>query len=50
MKELANEFKVKFKCLGENTEKYKAFPIKIEKEIKNMIIMVMRILQLFPKK
>ena len=25
MRELANEFKSKFECFGENTEKYKTF-------------------------
>ena len=34
MKELANEFKDKFECLGENTETQKALPVPIEKEIK----------------
>ena len=33
IKELANEFQEKFKCLGENTEKYKTFSIPIEKEV-----------------
>ena len=31
MKELANEFKIKFECLRENTEKYKTFSLPIEK-------------------
>ena len=33
MKELANEFKGKFECLGENTEKYKPFSVPIEIEV-----------------
>ena len=33
MKELANEFQGRFKCLGENTEKYKTFHVPIEKEV-----------------
>ena len=36
MKELANEFKSKFECLEENTEKYKTFSVLIEKEIKRV--------------
>ena len=32
IKELANDFEGKFECLGENTEKYKKFPIPLEKE------------------
>ena len=32
MKELAKEFKGKFECLGENTEKYITFSVPIEKE------------------
>ena len=31
MKELAKEFKGKFECLGENTEKYITFSVPIEK-------------------
>ena len=31
MKELANELKGQFGCLGENTEKYKTFSVSIEK-------------------
>ena len=34
MKEFANEFKGKFECLGENTEKYITFSVLMEKEIK----------------
>ena len=36
MKELEDEFKVKFDCLVENTEKYKKFSVPIEKEIKKI--------------
>ena len=32
IKELAKEFKSKFECLGENTEKYITFSVPIEKE------------------
>ena len=32
MKELAEEFKGQFECLGENTEKYITFSIQIKKE------------------
>ena len=31
IKELANEFEGKFKCLGENTEKCKTFSVQIKK-------------------
>ena len=47
MKVLANEFKGQFECFRENTEKHKTFSVAIEKEIKKLIKMVMRILQLF---
>ena len=33
IKELAEEFKEKFTCLGENTEKYITFTVSIEKEV-----------------
>ena len=33
MKELAEEFKKQFTCLGKNTEKYITFTIPIEKEV-----------------
>ena len=33
IKELANEFKEQFECLGEITEKCKTFSIPIEKEV-----------------
>ena len=36
MKELEDEFKVKFDCLVENTEKYENFSVPIEKEIKKI--------------
>ena len=32
IKELAEEFKGKFKCLGENMEKHISFPVPIKKE------------------
>ena len=38
IKELANKFKRKFECLGENTEKYGTFSVPIEKEVTKMII------------
>ena len=33
MKELSEEFKKQFSCLGEITEKYVTFPVPIEKEV-----------------
>ena len=33
IKELAEEFKKQFTCLGENTEKYISFTILIEKKV-----------------
>ena len=33
IKELAEEFKKQFTCLGENTEKYINFTVPIEKEV-----------------
>ena len=33
IKELAEEFEKQFICLGENTEKYIAFTVPIEKEV-----------------
>ena len=33
IKELAQEFENQFTCLGQNTEKYLAFSIPIEKEV-----------------
>ena len=33
IKQLAEEFKGKFECLGENTEKYNIFSVPIEKEV-----------------
>ena len=35
IKELAEEFKCKFECLGENTEKYVSFSVPIKKEHDN---------------
>ena len=37
MKELANEFKGQFECLGENTEKYNTFSSPIEKETRKVV-------------
>ena len=39
MKELAEEFKKQFTCLGENTEKYITFTVPIEKEVTRIIKM-----------
>ena len=36
VKELVNEVKGKFECLGENTQKYKPFSVPIEKEVTNI--------------
>ena len=33
IKELVNKFEGQFECLGESTEKYKAFSVPIEKEV-----------------
>ena len=33
IKELVEEFKKRFTCLGENTEKYRTFTVPIEKEV-----------------
>ena len=33
IKELANEFKGQFECLGRNIEKYKTFSVPIEKGV-----------------
>ena len=35
IKELAEEFKGQFECLGENTEKYISFSVPVKKEIDN---------------
>ena len=35
IKELTEEFKSQFECLGENTEKYITFPVPIKKEHNN---------------
>ena len=35
IKQLAEEFKGEFKCLGENTEKYITFSVPIKKELDN---------------
>ena len=39
MKELAEEFKKQFTCLGENTEKYITFTVPIEKKLQELIKM-----------
>ena len=39
IKELAEEFKKQFICLGENTEKYITFTVPIEKEVTRIIKM-----------
>ena len=42
IKELANEFDGGFECLGENTEKYISFSVKINKKIKKKMKMVIK--------
>ena len=42
--ELAEEFKGKFECLGENTEKYITFLEPIKKELKNNTIITYKIM------
>ena len=44
IKELANEFKGQFECLGENTEKYKTFSVTTETKLQKLIMMVMKVL------
>ena len=44
IKELPKEFGRQFKCLGENTEKYKTFSVPIEKEVDNSTKMIMKVL------
>ena len=39
IKEAAKESEGKFRCLGENTEKYKNFSVPITKEVKGLIKM-----------
>ena len=36
IKKLANDWEGQFKCLGENTKKYKSFSVPIEKEVTNI--------------
>ena len=36
IKKLANDWEGQFKCLGENTKKYKSFSVPIEKEVANI--------------
>ena len=44
IKELANEFKGQFECLGENTGKYKSFFVSIEEEVIKVDMKEMRTL------
>ena len=44
IKELTSQFEQQFKCLGQNIEKYKKFSVLIEKKIRELIKMVVRIL------
>ena len=37
VEELANAFEQKFECLEENTEKYKTFPVPIEKQVTKIV-------------
>ena len=43
IKELANKLKGQFQCLWENVEKYKTFSIPVEKEIKRLVNMAMKV-------
>ena len=43
IKELAKEFEGQFECLGENIEKYEIVSVPIEKVIKKLIKMTMKI-------
>ena len=42
IKELANKLKGQFQCLWENVEKYKTFSIPVEKEVKRLVNMAMK--------
>ena len=50
IKELANEFEVQFKCLGENKEKYKSFSVPIKRKIQKLIKMVTKVLPIYSTK
>ena len=43
IKQLLKEFKVQFKCLGENTEKYITFSVPTKKELDNGKIVTYRL-------
>ena len=43
IKQLAEEFKGEFKCLGENTEKYITFSVPIKKELDNNITIIYKL-------
>ena len=43
IKQLAEEFKGEFKCLGENTEKYITFSVPIKKELNNDITIIYKV-------
>ena len=43
IKELANKLKGQFQCLWENVEKYKTFSIPVEKEVKRLVNMAMKV-------
>ena len=43
IKNLANEFKGEFNCLGENTEKYKSFQLQWTCKLEKMIKLVKKI-------
>ena len=44
IKELVNEFKAKFECHGESTEKYKTSSFQYKKKLEKLIKMLMTIL------
>ena len=43
IKELASKLKGQFQCLWENVEKYKTFSIPVEKEVKRLVNMAMKV-------
>ena len=43
IKQLAEEFKGEFRCLGENTEKYITFSVPIKKELDNDIAIIYKL-------
>ena len=49
IKELAEEFKKQFTCLKENTEKYIAFTVPIEKKLQELIKMEIKLQIIYPK-